>query len=239
MRTRAAGALWPHAPLGCAGRVRSRADLEGAIRSARRTAPASSPHEPSSPREQSPPPPPIPSRAGRDVRVARVRALRPSLAVSAAHPHPPPSGLVDLPQVLRTIKHLCMGEAAHMDELQRAKAIPHLVALLRLCAPGRPHASNAHPAGRTPRTLGARRLRARTHRGPVARAPPRGLRILTARAGPDALAGGTPGSMTRSTPRCATSASTRSTCSARSIGHARRRRPSTARCRSCKTSSSR
>ena len=35
-------------------------------------------------------------------------------------------------KVLRTVKHLCMGEAAHMDELQRAKAIPHLVALLRL-----------------------------------------------------------------------------------------------------------
>ena len=34
-------------------------------------------------------------------------------------------------KVLRTIKHLCMGEARHMDELQRAKAIPHLVALLR------------------------------------------------------------------------------------------------------------
>lgn len=35
-------------------------------------------------------------------------------------------------KVLRSLKHLCMGEAAHMDELQRAKAIPHLVALLRL-----------------------------------------------------------------------------------------------------------
>ena len=35
-------------------------------------------------------------------------------------------------KVLRTIKHLCMGEAAYMDELQRAKAIPHLIVLLRL-----------------------------------------------------------------------------------------------------------
>ena len=26
-------------------------------------------------------------------------------------------------KVLRTIKHLCMGEARHMDELQRAKAL--------------------------------------------------------------------------------------------------------------------
>jgi hypothetical protein len=39
-------------------------------------------------------------------------------------------------KVLRTIKHLCMGEARLMDELQRAKAIPHLVALLRLRAGG-------------------------------------------------------------------------------------------------------
>ena len=39
------------------------------------------------------------------------------------------------PTVLRTIKHLCMGEAAQMDELQRAKAIPHLVALLRHAGP--------------------------------------------------------------------------------------------------------
>ena len=38
-------------------------------------------------------------------------------------------------KVLKTIKHLCMGEAAHMDELQRAKAIPHLVALLRYAGP--------------------------------------------------------------------------------------------------------
>ena len=38
-------------------------------------------------------------------------------------------------KVLRTIKHLCMGEAAQMDELQRAKAIPHLVALLRHAGP--------------------------------------------------------------------------------------------------------
>jgi len=33
-------------------------------------------------------------------------------------------------KILRTIKHLCMGEAQHLDELQRAKAIPHLVTLL-------------------------------------------------------------------------------------------------------------
>jgi len=41
-------------------------------------------------------------------------------------------------KVLRTIKHLCMGEAAYMDELQRAKAIPHLIVLLRLQRGG-PH----------------------------------------------------------------------------------------------------
>ena len=35
-------------------------------------------------------------------------------------------------KVLRCIKHLCMGEAAHMDELQKARAVPHLVALLRV-----------------------------------------------------------------------------------------------------------
>jgi len=35
-------------------------------------------------------------------------------------------------KVLRTVKHLCMGEAAYMDELQRARAIPHLIGLLRL-----------------------------------------------------------------------------------------------------------
>lgn len=35
-------------------------------------------------------------------------------------------------KILRTLKHLCMGEASYMDELQRAKAIPHLVELLRL-----------------------------------------------------------------------------------------------------------
>ena len=40
-----------------------------------------------------------------------------------------PDGLVL--KILRCLKHLCMGEAAHMDELQRAKAIPHLVDLLR------------------------------------------------------------------------------------------------------------
>ena len=34
-------------------------------------------------------------------------------------------------RVLRCLKHLCMGDAKHMDELQRAKAVPHLVALLR------------------------------------------------------------------------------------------------------------
>jgi len=38
-------------------------------------------------------------------------------------------------KLLRTIKHLCMGDAKHMDELQRAKAIPHLVALLKGDAP--------------------------------------------------------------------------------------------------------
>jgi hypothetical protein len=45
-------------------------------------------------------------------------------------------------RVLRTIKHLCMGgrekAAVHMDELQRAKAIPHLVALMRLKRKDRP-----------------------------------------------------------------------------------------------------
>ena len=35
-------------------------------------------------------------------------------------------------KVLRCVKHLCMGEAAHMDELQKARAVPHLVALLRV-----------------------------------------------------------------------------------------------------------
>ena len=41
-------------------------------------------------------------------------------------------------KILRTIKHLCMGEASYMDELQRAKAIPHLIGLLRLQRGG-PH----------------------------------------------------------------------------------------------------
>ena len=34
-------------------------------------------------------------------------------------------------KVLRTIKNLCMGEAAHMDQLQGSRAIPHLINLLK------------------------------------------------------------------------------------------------------------
>ena len=34
--------------------------------------------------------------------------------------------------LLRCIKHLCMGDASQMEALQRAKAVPTLVAMLRL-----------------------------------------------------------------------------------------------------------
>mmetsp|Transcript_71417 Transcript_71417/g.118681 ORF Transcript_71417/g.118681 Transcript_71417/m.118681 type:complete len:1176 (-) Transcript_71417:366-3893(-) len=39
-------------------------------------------------------------------------------------------------KILRCIKHLCMGDSSHLDELQRAKAIPHLVSLLALTQRG-------------------------------------------------------------------------------------------------------
>ena len=39
---------------------------------------------------------------------------------------PLPSCFPLAPQVLRCLKHLCMGDAKHMDELQRAKARPRL-----------------------------------------------------------------------------------------------------------------
>jgi len=58
------------------------------------------------------------------------RKVLPGLMQVLASPDEFAPGLIL--KVLRTIKHLCMGEAAHMDELQRAKAIPHLIALLRL-----------------------------------------------------------------------------------------------------------
>jgi len=62
-------------------------------------------------------------------RMATRHVLRELLAVIAA-PEDFAPGLVL--KILRCIKHLCMGEALQLDELQRAKAIPHLVALLRL-----------------------------------------------------------------------------------------------------------
>ena len=55
------------------------------------------------------------------------RKVLPGLQLLAA-----PDEFAPILKVLRTIKHLCMGEARHMDELWRAKAIP-------TCAPRRGH----------------------------------------------------------------------------------------------------
>ena len=38
--------------------------------------------------------------------------------------------------MLRCLKHLCMGDAKHLEELQAAGAIPHLVGLLKLGSHG-------------------------------------------------------------------------------------------------------
>jgi len=57
------------------------------------------------------------------------RKVLPQLMQVIAAPGGFEQGLVV--KILRCIKHLCMGEARHMEELQRAKAVPYLVALLR------------------------------------------------------------------------------------------------------------